>query len=57
VHTTDLGMQLFEKHPTTLVIARNKEHLTALHMLAQKPPKRLGKLSQVENILFCVCAR
>ncbi|RZB67332.1 hypothetical protein D0Y65_037622, partial [Glycine soja] len=37
----DLGLQLFEKHPTTLVIARNKEHLTALHMLAQKPPKRL----------------
>jgi len=56
VHTTDFAMQLFEKSSTTLASARNEEQLTALHMLALKPPKRLGKLSQVQNGLFFVCA-
>jgi len=32
VHTTDLAMRLFEKHPTTLAIARNEDHLTTLHI-------------------------
>lgn len=54
MHTTDLAMRLFEKHPTTLAIARNEEHLTALHMLARKPPESLGKLSQVDGFFF-VC--
>ncbi|KHN26003.1 hypothetical protein glysoja_038225 [Glycine soja] len=49
----DCAMQLFEKHPTDLAIARNEEQLTALHMLARKPPKILGgnKESKADELL------
>ncbi|KAG4962055.1 hypothetical protein JHK86_038923 [Glycine max] len=45
----DLAMRLFEKHPTTLAIARNEEHLTALHMLARKPPESLDMEDNKES--------
>ncbi|KAK7372722.1 hypothetical protein VNO80_06109 [Phaseolus coccineus] len=33
----DAAMEIFEKHPLELSTARDKEELTALHMLARKP--------------------
>ncbi|KAG5120806.1 hypothetical protein JHK84_039146 [Glycine max] len=45
----DLAMRLFEKHPTTLAIARNEEHLTALHMLARKPPESLVLFDAIKS--------